>query len=53
MFLIIGWQTNENSIIKREIQDANPQLILKNFDELLTRLKWKQERLKNKNKLFR
>ncbi len=53
MFLIIGRQTNENSFIKREIQDANPQLILKNFDELLARMKWKQEKLKNKNKLFR
>lgn len=53
MFLIIGRQTDENPLIKREIQAENPQLILKNFDDLLARMKWKKENLANKNKLFR
>lgn len=52
MFLIIGRQNNEDAMIKRQIQSEHPQLVLKNFDDLLARMKWKQEKLKNRNKLF-
>lgn len=53
MFLIIGRESNANSMIKRDIQSEYPQLIINNFDDLLARMKWKKERLENKNKLFR
>lgn len=53
MFVIIGRQSNENSMIKREIQAEHPQLILRNFDDLLARMKWKKEKIADKNNLFR
>jgi len=52
MFVIIGRQNNESSMLKREIQSEFPQLFLKTYDELLARMKWKKQRLENKNRLF-
>lgn len=52
MFVIIGRQNNESSMLKREIQSEFPQLFLRTYDELLARMKWKKEKLENKNRLF-
>lgn len=48
MFVIIGRQNNESSMIKREIQAEFPQLFLRTYDELLTRMKWKMNKMENK-----
>lgn len=53
MFVIIGRQGNEPPMIKREIQAEHPGLILRNYDDLLTYMKWKKQKLEDKNKMYR
>jgi hypothetical protein len=48
MFLIIGRQKDENPMIKREIQSEHPKINLKNFDDILIRMKYKKEKMKNR-----
>lgn len=46
MFVIIGRQGNEDPIIKRSIQTEFPGLVLRTYDEVLERMKWKAEKMK-------
>lgn len=52
MFVIVGRQNDENLAKKREIQSGFPELYLRTYDELLARMKWKRQKLGQKNKLF-
>lgn len=53
MFLIIGRRTNYDPLIKRDIQAEHPQLVINNFDDLLARMKWKRDKIKDNNRLFK
>ena len=46
MFVIIGRHGKEDPITRRYIQNENSGLILRTYDEVLLRMKWKIERMK-------
>jgi hypothetical protein len=53
MFVVIGRRDNRNLMAQQEIMADNPRLILRTYDEILERMKFRKEFLKNKNEFFK
>jgi hypothetical protein len=49
MIVVIGRTSGTNAIVQRQVQTAEPDLILKTYDEVLLRMKWRIERARKKN----
>jgi hypothetical protein len=48
MFVIIGRRSTANPLLQREIQSELPNLILRSYDEILLRMKWKIDTSRSK-----
>ena len=49
MFVIIGRRSTASPLLQREIQSELPNLILRSYDEILLRMKWKIDNPKQKS----
>lgn len=48
MFVVIGRRSSANPLLQREILSSMPDLVLRTYDEVLARMKFKIEKMKNK-----
>lgn len=48
MFIIIGRKSNVSALVQRDIQSELPNVILRTYDEVLLRMKWKIENMQKK-----
>lgn len=51
MVVIIGRRSDASSLVQRDIQSELPNLILRTYDEVVLRMKWKIEKMRKKSGL--